>query len=95
MARIRERADEVNKGLADWARTLPGLVAFVDTAALVPFPYGAPLESDALSAGLWSFDGLHMSKLGYEMLGCKLAPLVSSFLGLPVLPPTSSSTDRK
>ena len=72
-----------NEAIMSWARAQPvEKVHLVDAAALVPF-------TEAVQPRLWEFDGLHMSKAGYECFGRRLAPLIQQFT-LGVSPPLPS-----
>jgi lysophospholipase L1-like esterase len=83
---LREARIKANVAIRKWASSQPtSQVKLVDAAALVPY------SEAAVRAGLWEFDGLHMSKLGYEKFGRGLHPLVADFVAASELPPLSPS----
>lgn len=71
---IRERADTVNRLLAEWAAAAEPPVPFVDMNAIIP------CREDDSTEDLWSLDGLHFSKAGSGAVGVGLAPLLTAFL---------------
>lgn len=62
---------KVNRGLNQWASTIPDKVLFVDMAAQVPY---------SEFSGNWHPDGLHMTRQGYNNFGEKLSSLIGKFV---------------
>jgi lysophospholipase L1-like esterase len=72
----RALADSVNEKLASWAEAPKPKTRAMTTTTYVPFP----IRSFDRSSDLWSPDGLHFSKSGYEFMGTSLAPIVAEIL---------------
>eukprot|EP00531_Pseudo-nitzschia_arenysensis_P007829 CAMPEP_0116138032 /NCGR_PEP_ID=MMETSP0329-20121206/12557_1 /TAXON_ID=697910 /ORGANISM="Pseudo-nitzschia arenysensis, Strain B593" /LENGTH=245 /DNA_ID=CAMNT_0003632971 /DNA_START=76 /DNA_END=813 /DNA_ORIENTATION=+ len=73
----RELAASVNQQLESWATTTSTTTSTTSsTTNYMPFP----ISTFDRSSNLWSVDGLHFSKEGYEYLGNALAPIVTEIL---------------
>lgn len=62
---------KVNRGLSEWASSMPDKALFVDMATQVPY---------SAFSGEWNPDGLHMTRQGYSAFGDRLGSLVRSFI---------------
>jgi hypothetical protein len=77
---------KVNRGLNQWASTIPDKVLFVDMASQVPY---------SAFSGDWNPDGLHLTRQGYNTFGERLSHMVRSFVTGSSLPVQETSASSK
>ena len=81
---IKSKVTSINKKLKEWAATAAPAAEILPTTKPIkhhyyvdfPFGYDINTDHDHLEQSLWSYDGLHMSKQGYQALGEYLAQIV-------------------
>ena len=84
---IKSKVTSINKKLKEWAATAAEILPTTKTKTIkhhyyVDFPFGYDINNDHnhLEQSLWSYDGLHMSKQGYQVLGEYLAQIVQEIV---------------
>jgi lysophospholipase L1-like esterase len=68
---VADVAERINQKLtAQTSISMPGTITFI------PFPFSFPSEATLSNENIWAPDGLHLSPLGYDSLGEKLASIL-------------------